>query len=483
MVRKLPGTATKKIKAKKPIPSAVDAQAGYVRSEDAPLLPPPPSEVGVTGWLYKNIFASMSDFSSISAALKSAFIAVLTLLILYFLATQTIGLLDFAIFSAVWSDPEGLKRQACWTVEQGGALPAGWHAACWPFIQAKAKFIFYGAYPTDDLWRVNMTYAIGVFLLAWVLIERLPYRKMVGALLLTVYPVMAIVLLTGGAFTISTGTIGGATILGLALISIGRLGKAGYITGALGDLSLVAGVCGWVVIAFAVVLAIFSIDFDLEAIDTRDWGGLLITLVVAITGIVASLPLGILLALGRRSEMPVARFLSTVFIEFWRGVPLITVLFMASVMLPLFMPEGVNFDMLLRALIGVTLFSAAYMAEVVRGGLQAIDKGQYEGADAVGLSYWQSMRLIILPQALTHVIPGIVNTFIGLFKDTALVSIVGIFDLLGAAQSTLADAAWSTPVQGLTGYLVVATIFFIFCFGMSRYSMYMEQKLNRSHKI
>jgi general L-amino acid transport system permease protein len=202
--------------------------------------------------------------------------------------------------------------------------------------------------------------------------------------------------------------------------------------------------------------------------------------VVAITGIVASLPLGILLALGRRSDMPVARFLSTVFIEFWRGVPLITVLFMASVMLPLFMPEGVNFDMLLRALIGVTLFSAAYMAEVVRGGLQAIDKGQYEGADAVGLSYWQSMRLIILPQALTHVIPGIVNTFIGLFKDTALVSIVGIFDLLGAAQSTLADAAWSTPVQGLTGYLVVAVIFFIFCFGMSRYSMFMERKLSRS---
>ena len=224
----------------------------------------------------------------------------------------------------------------------------------------------------------------------------------------------------------------------------------------------------------------FSVDFSLEAIDTSDWGGLLITLVVAITGIVASLPLGILLALGRRSEMPVARFLSTVFIEFWRGVPLITVLFMASVMLPLFMPEGVNFDMLLRALIGVTLFSAAYMAEVVRGGLQAIDKGQYEGADAVGLSYWQSMRLIILPQALTHVIPGIVNTFIGLFKDTALVSIVGIFDLLGAAQSTLADPAWSTPVQGLTGYLVVAAIFFIFCFGMSRYSMHMEQKLSRS---
>ena len=225
-----------------------------------------------------------------------------------------------------------------------------------------------------------------------------------------------------------------------------------------------------------------AVDFGLEPVDTRDWGGFLITLVVAVTGIVASLPLGIVLALGRRSKMPIVRILSTVFIEFWRGVPLITVLFMASVMLPLFLPEGVNFDNLLRALIGVMLFSAAYMAEVVRGGLQAIDKGQYEGAQAMGLSYWQTMRLIILPQALTHVIPGIVNTFIGLFKDTTLVSIVGIFDLLGAGQSAIADAAWSSPVQAMTIYVYIAVVFFVFCFGMSRYSIYMERKLSTSRK-
>ena len=162
---------------------------------------------------------------------------------------------------------------------------------------------------------------------------------------------------------------------------------------------------------------------------------------MATTAIVASLPLGILLALGRRSEMPIIRSLSIIFIEFWRGVPLITVLFMASVMIPLFMPDGVNFDSLLRALIGVTLWQSAYMAEVIRGGLQAIDKGQYEAADSMGLTYWQSMRLVILPQALKHVLPGIVNTVISVFKDTSLVSIVGIFDLLGATQSTLADAA------------------------------------------
>ena len=155
---------------------------------------------------------------------------------------------------------------------------------------------------------------------------------------------------------------------------------------------------------------------------------------------------------------------------------------MASVMLPLFLPEGVNLDNLLRALIGVMLFSAAYMAEVVRGGLQAMSKGQFEGADALGLSYWQSMRLIILPQSLTHVIPGIVNTFIGLFKDTTLVSIVGIFDMLGAIQSTYSDAAWATPVQDETGYLFICAIYFVFCFGMSRYSMFMEYKLSTSRK-
>ena len=456
-----------------------DNAISFVRTEEAPLLPPPATQAGMIGWLYQNIFASMSDFTSIGAALKSLMVAFLTVVIVYALAMQIAGLVDFAILSAVWSDPEGVKREACWTVEQGGKLPVGWHAACWPFISAKAKFILYGAYPNEALWRVNLTYAVGLIGLVWALTPVLPYRKYVGVALLTLYPVMAVVLLTGGGFGLSAASVGVYTIIGLALISIGRLARARRFGVAAADLSGVFGILGWGFVIFAALLVVLGVDFNLEKVDTRDWGGLLITLVVAITGIVASLPLGILLALGRRSQMPVARFLSTVFIEFWRGVPLITVLFMASVMLPLFMPEGVNFDMLLRALIGVTLFSAAYMAEVVRGGLQAIDMGQYEGADAVGLSYWQSMRLIILPQALTHVIPGIVNTFIGLFKDTSLVSIVGIFDLLGAAQSTLADPAWSTPVQGITGYLVVATIFFIFCFGMSRYSIYMENKLNR----
>lgn len=232
----------------------------------------------------------------------------------------------------------------------------------------------------------------------------------------------------------------------------------------------------------AILIATLGLPRGLPIVETQLWGGLLVTLVVAITGIVASLPLGILLALGRRSNMPAIRLLSITFIEAVRGVPLITVLFMASVMLPLFLPAGVNFDKLLRALVGVALFSSAYMAEVVRGGLQAIPKGQYEAARALGLSYWHMMGLVVLPQALRIVIPGIVNNFISLFKDTTLVSIVGLFDLLGIIQAGFADQKWVSPMTAPTGYLGAAAMFFIFCFAMSRYSMYMERRLATGHK-
>ena len=234
--------------------------------------------------------------------------------------------------------------------------------------------------------------------------------------------------------------------------------------------------------ALAIVIALLGLPQGLPVVETSQWGGLLVTLIVAITGIVASLPIGILLALGRRSKMHAIRLLSITFIEMVRGVPLITVLFMASVMLPLFLPSGVNFDKLLRALVGVALFSSAYMAEVVRGGLQAIPKGQYEAARALGLTYWKMMVLIVLPQALRIVIPGIVNTFIGLFKDTTLVSIVGLFDLLGIIQAGFADQKWVSPMTAPTGYFGAALIFFIFCFAMSRYSMYMERRLATGYR-
>ncbi len=313
----------------------------------------------------------------------------------------------------------GDNREACLPTDGGHS------GACWAYVEAYFPQFIYGRYPTEEIWRVNIVYILFAVLLVPLAIPSVPFKKINSILFLVVFPIVAYFLLTG------------------------------------------------LVIGDTVILPI---------VETAVWGGLLVTLVIAVTGIVASLPLGIALALGRRSTMPIIKLVSIIFIEFWRGVPLITVLFMSSVMLPLFLPEGVTFDKLLRVLIGVTLFSSAYMAEVVRGGLQAIPKGQYEGAMALGLRFWPMMYLIILPQALKLVIPGIVNTFIGLFKDTTLVLIVGMFDLLGQIQSSFTDPTWSTPSTGHTGYLFAAMVFWCFCFGMSRYSLFMEKKLHTGHK-
>ncbi len=291
--------------------------------------------------------------------------------------------------------------------------------ACWVFIKARFGQFMYGRYPEAERWRVKLTLLLAVLPALLLFIKALPYKRWIGVYLLLVYPVIAYFLLTGGAF-------------------------------------------------------------GLTPVETSVWGGLMLTLVIASVGITAALPLGILLALGRRSELPIVRAICVTFIEFWRGVPLITVLFMSSVMLPLFLPEGMNFDKLLRALIGVVLFQSAYMAEVVRGGLQAILKGQYEAAAALGLGYWRTMGLIILPQALKLVIPGIVNTFIALFKDTTLVIIIGLFDLLGSVQTAVHDARWLG--YATEGYVFAAFTFWIFCFGMSRYSQALEQRLHTGHK-
>ncbi len=228
-----------------------------------------------------------------------------------------------------------------------------------------------------------------------------------------------------------------------------------------------------------VVIAAMGLDRGgLPIVDTRLWGGLLVTLVVSVTGIVTSMPVGIALALGRRSTIPLIRIFSIAFIEFWRGVPLITVLFFATYMLPLFLPVGFTVDGLVRALIGIALFAGAYTAEVVRGGLQAIPRGQGEAASALGLSWAKTTGLIVMPQALRHVIPGLVNSFIALFKDTSLVSIVALFDLLGSVRASFSDPVWSTPTTLFTGFAFAGMIYFVFCFGMSRYSLFVEHRLN-----
>jgi general L-amino acid transport system permease protein len=227
------------------------------------------------------------------------------------------------------------------------------------------------------------------------------------------------------------------------------------------------------------VIAVMKLDRDgLPVVDTRLWGGLLVTLVLSVTGIVASMPVGIALALGRRSTIPLIRIFSIIFIELWRGVPLITVLFFATYMLPLFVPTGFTVDGLVRALIGIALFAGAYQAEVIRGGLQAIPRGQGEAASALGLSWWKTTALIVMPQALRHVIPGLVNSFIALFKDTSLVLIVALFDLLGQLRAAFSDPVWATPTTLFTGFAFTGMIYFVFCFGMSRYSLFVEHRLN-----
>jgi general L-amino acid transport system permease protein len=291
--------------------------------------------------------------------------------------------------------------------------------ACWVFIQARFSQFMYGFYPSELRWRVDLTAFLAIIGAAPLFISRFPRKALYGIAFLLIYPVVAFWLLHGGFF-------------------------------------------------------------GLQTVATSRWGGLMLTLVIAAVGIAGALPLGILLALGRRSNMPAVKVVCVTFIEFWRGVPLITVLFMSSVMLPLFLPEGMSFDKLMRALIGVILFQSAYIAEVVRGGLQAIPKGQYEAAGAMGLGYWRMMGLVILPQALKMVIPGIVNTFIALFKDTSLVIIIGLFDLLNSVKQAAADPAWLG--MATEGYVFAALIFWIFCFGMSRYSMSLERKLDTGHK-
>ena len=460
----------------------MESSYSFVRKSIVNEQPPPLTQVGITGWLWRNLFSSMSNFSSISSSILSLLMISLTTWLLYFCGGLIYSFIDFAILSAVFTDPDGIKRKVCATVKQGGELPADWYGACWPFIFAKKKFLIYGRIPTEELWRANLVYAALFIGMGYVMWEKSKARKWVGLCMLTIFPVVSLILLTGANFDISTSLFIWTGILFIISYLLGFLSARNYLGEILEQFSILFNFISIILFSFFILLVLFAFDYGLAPIDTLDWGGLLLTLLIAITGIVASLPFGVLLALGRRSDMPIARLLCTMFIEFWRGIPLITVLFAASVLIPLFLPSGADVDKLLRAVIGIILFSSAYMAEVIRGGLQAIPRGQYESASAVGLSYSQSMRFIILPQALTHVLPGIVNTFIGLFKDTTLVSIIGIFEVMGILRSASQDANWGSHVQHSTSYLVAATVFFIFCFGMSRYSIFIENKLSRENK-
>jgi general L-amino acid transport system permease protein len=366
--------------------------AAFVRTVSEPELPAPLLSRGAVAWARTNLFSSPAN-------------SIATIVIVALVLWLAPPLLQWATVKAIWSAPDGAL---CRTHQDG---------ACWAFVTRKMDYLLYGSYPEGQRWRVDLTEAIGAFLLVWLLCPGAPRRGSGSARFFVVYPVVAFILLVG------------APSLGL------------------------------------------------PRVDTILWGGVFVSLLTALVGIVVSLPLGVLLALGRRSTLPFVRAASVVFIEFVRGVPFITVLFMANNMLPLFLPPGVESDRFLRPLVGIALFSAAYMAEEVRGGLQTLPRGQYEGAMALGFDYWRMMGLIVLPQALTLVIPGIVNNFIGLFKDTTLVSIVGINDFLEALDHAMKDPLWAGPTIFPTGYAFAALFYFVFCYAMSRYSAGVERRL------
>ena len=345
-----------------------------------------------------------------------------------------IGWLRANLFSSLWSSAATLllfafclwtlpdliawaTTRAVWSAADGALCRAHQDGACWAFVAAKLDYFRYGSYPQAERWRVDVVEGVGAVLIVWLLWPRAPRRGLGVVLFFIVYPIVGFVLLRGAAS------------LGLPLV------------------------------------------------DTQLWGGVFVSLLTALVGIVFSLPLGVLLALGRRSRLPIVKAASVVFIEGVRGVPFIAVLYMAENMLPLFLPVGWSPDRFLPPLIGAALFAAAYLAEEVRGGLQALPLGQFEGAMALGLSYWRVMGLVVLPQALTSVIPGLVNNFIGLFKDTTLVASVGMVDFLAAIDNGLKDAAWSGPTLLTTGYAFAALFYFVFCYAMSRYSAAVERRL------
>ena len=344
-----------------------------------------------------------------------------------FSSPANIALTLVCVLFIVWAVPPLLRFfliDAVWSGTDPDACLASpaqpQPGACWAFVRVWYSYFVYGFYPIGQRWRVDLFFLALAFGVVWLLRLSAPRRDIGALYFFVVLPVLSFVLLHGAP---------------------------------------------WI---------------GLRVVPTALWGGILVTVVVATIGMVASLPLGILLALGRRSEMPVVRLFAVIFIEFVRGVPLITVLFMASVMLPLFVPEHLAPDKLVRALIGVALFASAYMAEVVRGGLVAVPRGQYEAARALGLSYWRMTGLVILPQALRVTLPNIVNTFIGLFKDTTLVFIVGIFDFLRTIEAARADPKWAAPTTTVTGYAFAALFYFVCCYGMSRYARNVEARLTRS---
>lgn len=483
-------------------------QTSYVRDTMLPPQAPPTSEAGVVKWLRENLFSGW-------------FNTILTLVGVYVVYVLVTSALPWWL-NSVWN-ASSLAECRQIVAESAGEGATG---ACWAMVNNWWNAFIFGFYPVDGhllarlfdpegfaaaggydalfgpagnraaataymaelragepglvfnlvgYWRPILAFLCLMVAISPVLFTALP-RKMLWFTVL--YPALCFWLLWGGSIWTPVAAMLGFVVLGLAYSLLNRSSGPGMAAG----LGVVLAILYWLFLDVPVANALQSVlPFGLASVNSDQFGGFLLAITIGVTAITFSLPIGILLALGRQSDMLIVKTLCVGFIEFIRGVPLITLLFTASLLLQYFLPPGTNFDIILRVIILVTLFAAAYLAEVIRGGLAALPRGQYEAADALGLDYWRAQRLIILPQALKISIPAIVSTFIGLFKDTTLVAFVGLMDpLKGVTQIVRADINW----KGIywEPYIFVGAIFFVICFGMSRYSMYLERKLKTDHR-
>ncbi|MFT3971993.1 MAG: amino acid ABC transporter permease [Amaricoccus sp.] len=413
---------------------------------------PPASAIGLVGWLRGNLFSSWVNTG-------------LTVVAAYLIWLVGSHLVPWFLH-AVWNADSYAQCQQIikdtWGPDAGGA--------CLAVVRERWKQFLFGFYPPEFYWRPTLAFALMVVALAPLLFQAVPRSLLWFS---AIFPGLAYWLLWGGSVFFPIAIYLGF-VAGYAAFRIAERGPSFLPPLA----AAVATLVWWFFIAGPLANAMPFVG--LAPVQSKQFGGFMLSMTIGVTGIAFSLPLGILLALGRRSDLFLVKTICVGFIEFIRGVPLITLLLVASFLLNIFMPPGTNFDIILRVIIMVTLFSAAYMAEVIRGGLAALPKGQYEGADSLGLTYWQATRLIIMPQALKISIPGIVNTFIGLFKDTTLVAIIGLLDPVGLITAVRANAAWNGMVWELYGF--VGVMFFVCCFGMSRYSQHLERRLKTDHR-
>lgn len=427
----------------------------YVRTDMLDEKPAPAGETGILRWVRMNLFSSVVN-------------SILTVLAIFFIFKILSGIIPW-IFQSSWT--------ASSLGECRDAIKANYgehtEGACWSVITERYNQLLFGFYPKELYWRPILAFILLAVAILPVLFDKFPRKLLIFT---AIYPFLMFWLIWGGSIWFPIAVMFGFAVAYFASVLLsGIIGSLGALIAA-----FILPVLYWLFLAGPLGGLLHSIvPIGLEAVPSNKLGGFTLSVLIGIVGITLSLPIGILLALGRQSSLFVVKTICVGFIEFIRGVPLITLLFVASTLLNYFMPPGTSFDLVLRVMIMVTLFASAYMAEVIRGGLAAIPKGQYEAADALGLDFWKATRLIIMPQALKISIPNIVSNFIGLFKDTTLVSIIGLLDPIGLSTAIRANQEWNGVVWEL--YAFVALLFWIVCFSMSRYSMYLERKLATGH--